>query len=179
MWFLLWTGCPAEWLGIELPPPGAASISAEDLRRDVLGLSKPDWATFFDRRLEDMRLRPITSGSARCGTVGKGDPVAVIVGPEPTSVEAATALAVVISVAKAADSTDGLLGTRWYCAGKPEVVGEYVYLDRIAPGARTEAGSSDGVHVTVGEILPGRTPEAVDYRSVADIARWVWNTYGD
>lgn len=177
MWPLLWLGCPAEQLGIELPPPGAASISAEDLRRDVLGLSKPDWPTFFGKRLADMRLEPVSSGPARCGRVGRGEPVRVVVGPEPTSVETATALAVVISVAKAADSTEGLTGTRWYCAGKPDVEGQFVWIDRVAPGTRAESTSGDGVHVVTGEVVPGRRPEAVDYRAVAEIARAFWQDY--
>ena len=43
--------CPAEQLGIELPPGGAESISQEDAQRDLRGLVR-EGGPFFARRME-------------------------------------------------------------------------------------------------------------------------------
>jgi hypothetical protein len=57
-------GCPAEWLGVPIPPRGVEAISQEDIQRDLFALLEagpghrrnPEAATWVAKRLEQMGL---------------------------------------------------------------------------------------------------------------------------
>jgi hypothetical protein len=63
---LLLTGCPAERLGVPLPPRGIEAINQEDLQRDVFHLLEaggerrgPDAEAWLVERFEQMNLEPV------------------------------------------------------------------------------------------------------------------------
>lgn len=58
MWVFVLAACPAEQLGIELPPGGAEAISHEDLRRDTRTLVEGPAGTRFIERLGQMQMAP-------------------------------------------------------------------------------------------------------------------------
>mgnify|MGYP002641219831 CR=1 FL=1 len=64
---LLLAGCPAERLGVPLPPRGVDAINQEDLQRDMFHLLEagpghrrhPEAAEWVARRFEEMHLEPV------------------------------------------------------------------------------------------------------------------------
>ncbi len=75
MWLVVLAACPAEQLGIELPPGGAEAISHEDLRRDTRTLVEGPAATRFTERLGQMQMTPAdapagTPEGTTCATRG-------------------------------------------------------------------------------------------------------------
>jgi hypothetical protein len=101
---ILW-GCPAQWLGVELPEGGAASISQEDLQRDTLGLSREDAAAFFQKRMEQMHVdEVVVAEGSICGRIGDGERRVEV--PWAVDVRSAALGAVLISVAKGFDGVE-------------------------------------------------------------------------
>ncbi len=138
MLLLLLTACPAADLGIELPPEGAESISAEDLRRDTEMMLK-DGAAGWESRMEAMhavRERPLASTDTRlCMRQGTGPatplwaPLDLVDGKVPLG-EAVDAAAL-ISLAKAWDTLAEKPGARISCLG----AGDGTRIDSFSPDA--------------------------------------------
>lgn len=164
-------GCPAEQLGIELPPGGAASISPEDAQRDVRGLVR-DGRPFFEKRMAQMGFEVRSADGWACGVRGAGRPLALIA-PLPDDADAAASGAVLISLAKAWDTLDGPPRETWLCVGEAAPPGEVTRLDRLAPGP-LEWGPP--IHSGVPD--PGRPPERFDFREVAGQARALFDRFG-
>jgi len=165
MWLLIVAACPAEQLGIELPPGGAGAISAEDLQRDVRGALGPDAEAFVRRRFEQMHLRL----DGVCGERGEGELRAFVAGP-PVDTDGAVAVAALISLAKAVDTSDPVPGRWRFCVGEGEGT-------RIGPlGAGPLAWEGD--RVQAGAPDPARRPEQLDYRVVAEQVRAIWGRAG-
>jgi hypothetical protein len=99
-------GCPAESLGIELPPGGAEAISAEDLRRDV-GILRADGARGFAARMAQMHAA--IEGS--CAVRGEGTPTVLVAAPDDLLGQAA-----LISLAKGLDTAESARAVR-LCVG--------------------------------------------------------------
>ncbi len=158
-------GCPAEMLGIELPPPGAGAVSMDDLQRDTRGASAPDWRAFVTRRFGEMHLR-VDDGVALCGSRGSG-PERAFVAPEPVDADGAANVAVLISLAKAADTTETPAAWR-FCVG----VAEGVALGPFGPGPLAPDGAR------AGPADPHRRLESFDYRVLAAQTVAVWERYG-
>ncbi len=115
---LLLTGCPAERLGVPLPPRGLQAISQEDLQRDLFHLLEagdahrrhPEAPTWVAQRLEQMGLEPVPIDvhGANCGRrEGRGDGQLLFLASTSSAGAELAALpdAALISLAK---STDGL-----------------------------------------------------------------------
>jgi hypothetical protein len=113
---LLLTGCPAEQLGVPLPPRGLAAINQEDIQRDLFRLLDPggtqrhaDAATWVQQRLAQMGLEHVESADGTtvvCALRGGDEPDAVLLMSRPGSSGAAQAAlpdAALISLAKSAD----------------------------------------------------------------------------
>jgi hypothetical protein len=167
---LIVLGCPAEQLGIELPPAGAGSIGMEDLLRDTRGVASGDWRPFVSRRFEEMHL-DVVEGASVCGTRGRGEPRAFRVAV-PGGVDEAAAVAVLISLAKAADTAESP-GAWRFCVGDDPAATGSIALGPFPPGPlpadRTSSGPAD----------PGRRLEQLDYRELADTTRTLWRRYGE
>lgn len=115
---LLLAGCPAEQLGVPVPPRGLEAINQEDLQRDLYHLLEagpehersPEAGAWVAERFEQMHLEPVPLPleGAVCGLrPGRGDgSLLVLSQPAPAGASrAALPDAAVISLAK---STDGL-----------------------------------------------------------------------
>lgn len=147
---------------MELPPEGGGSISMDDLQRDTRGALKPDWRAFVARRFREMHLE-VADGTPLCGHRGDG-PRRTLVAPEPGDVDGAVTVAVLISLAKAAD-TVASPGAWQFCVGE-------------APGTRLGpfgAGpiAADGTHAGTPDAY--RRVERVDYRALAETTRTAWD----
>jgi hypothetical protein len=103
---LILLGCPAEQLGIELPPGGAEAISPEDLRRDHAILAR-DGARGFADRMRQMHAEVDGACAVRPGSGRELRFVAT----DPLS------QAALISLAKAADTAAGPVPTLRLCTG--------------------------------------------------------------
>lgn len=68
-------GCPAEDLGIELPPGGVDAIGQEDLRRDVRIVAEQGEDGFFVR-MDQMHARR----DGDCAVRGDGEPLRLVAG---------------------------------------------------------------------------------------------------
>lgn len=119
MWLLC--ACPAEQLGIELPPGGAKAISHEDLQRDVYLLTRSEPRAAFAKRMGQMQFSPDGDCFVR---EGKG-PARVLVAA--SEVEAAA----LISLAKGWDLAGEVPRTTFLCFG----------AEKIPEGERLEIGS--------------------------------------
>jgi hypothetical protein len=105
---ILWclAGCPAESLGIELPPGGAEAISAEDLRRDV-GILRQDGRSGFTARMRQM------NANEQDGCVARGEGTPVLLSAPADDLLGQAAL---ISLAKGLDTSESTLAVR-FCVG--------------------------------------------------------------
>ncbi len=150
---LLLIACPAEQLGIELPPGGADAISHEDLRRDVRLLTEGEPAGVFAARLGQMQMEPgpVPSGvpaASTCLVRGADErPLPrVLVAPWPEDADTATAAAALISLAKAWDLGGGPPERTTLCvlpagSAAPAPVGRLVWVGPLAAGeVRIESG---------------------------------------
>jgi len=112
------TGCPAERLGVPVPPRGVHAIQQEDLQRDVFHLladgplhpRHPDALAWVEQRLGQMNLEAISvpvEGVACALRQGSAQQAVLFVAPHADAGAEATALpdAALITLAK---STDGL-----------------------------------------------------------------------
>lgn len=180
-------GCPAEQLGIELPPAGAASIGVDDLQRDVAGLlaQRDAW---FEHRMGQMHFRAARGEGWICGERGEGTGRTFLAAP-PDDVDHASAVAVMIAMAKGWDTVGALPGERRYCVGGGVAEGSpLVRLGPFAPGPFAPGpfaggGASDAFGVDAPPIVSGtpdptRRPEAVDYRELAEKARTLFERDG-
>lgn len=113
MSIILWSlsGCPAEQLGIELPPGGAEAISAEDLRRDV-GILRADGARGFAARMKQMHAK--MAGS--CAQRGEGEGRTLSAPADDLLSQAA-----LISLAKGLDTAEDGRSLR-FCIGEEGTV---------------------------------------------------------
>ncbi len=114
----LLVGCPAERLGVPVPPRGAQAIHQEDLQRDMFHLLEagpahrrhPDAVAWVTQRLDEMRLEPVEVSveGVVCGLrQGRTEGVLLVLS-QPAPFDASRAAlpdAALISLAK---STDGL-----------------------------------------------------------------------
>ena len=119
---MVWTlllACPAEQLGIDLPPGGAEAISHEDLRRDTRMFVDGPAVEKFLERTGQMQLVPAaapaglpsgTTCAARGEGPGPGAPRLLV-----SDADTATAAAALISVAKAWDLDGGPKGHATVC----------------------------------------------------------------
>lgn len=164
-------GCPAEQLGIELPPGGAASISPEDTQRDVRGLLR-EGRPFYEKRMTQMGFEVRAGEGWACGVRGEGRPFG-LVGPLPDDADAAASGAVLISLAKAWDTLDGPSRETWLCVGDASPPGEVLPLGRLAPGPLEW-----GPPIRSGVPDPARPPERFDFREVAGQARAMFERFG-
>ena len=173
---LLLPGCPVEQLGIELPPPGAAAISVDDLQRDVAGLLARQDA-WFEHRMVQMHFEVARGEGWVCGARGEGSGRA-FVAAWPVDVDHASTSAVMIAMAKGWDTVGELPGVRRYCIGAWSVA-PAVRLGAFAPGPLPVGADlpADGAPMTSGTPDATRRPEAVDYRELAEKARmlFVWD----
>jgi hypothetical protein len=157
--------CPAERLGIELPPGGAASISREDLERDVALLVDGGRAA-FGKRMEQMHF----SASGECFERRGPDPLLVIVAPIPAGVDLAAAGAVAIAFAKGIDTMERVPRRVTICFADASLpAGERLELGAFAPG---EIDWGPPIHAGVPD--PGRPLGAIRYDALAEQARAVF-----
>ena len=168
-------GCPAEDLGIELPPGGAASISVDDLQRDIAGLLAKGEG-WYARRMSQMHFEVVRGEGWMCGQRGEG-PGRTFVADLPTDVDHASTAAVLIAMAKGWDTVGTLPGERRYCLGGGEGAPR-VRLGPFAPGVLGEGLPEDGGVLGSGTLDPTRRPEAVDYRELAEKARILFQRDG-
>jgi len=114
----LLTGCPAERLGVPVPPRGVHAIQQEDLQRDVFRLladgplhpRHPDALDWVEQRLGQMKLEAVSvpvEGVACALRQGSAKEALLFVAPHADAGAEAAALpdAALITLAK---STDGL-----------------------------------------------------------------------
>ncbi len=150
---LLLSGCPAERLGVPVPPRGEHAISQEDLQRDAWRLAHPERVEGIDSaadhlilRLEQMGLAPKTTapppergggGDAICGLApGQGEGQLVLVAPtlSVSGVASVAPQALLITLAK---SIHGLVlegRSVLFCAGQPSSMeGEVLQLEALDP----------------------------------------------
>jgi len=169
-------GCPAEKLGVPLPPRGLEAIDQEDLQRDMFQLlgpggteRSPEAEAWVAQRLDEMHLDPVPVDidGAVCGLrEGRDDGVLLLLAPVTRTGASRAALpdAALITLAK---STDGLPRPRrglLFCSA-PLATG---------PEARRALPAHDEL-VTLSplsELPPAGAPredgmEAIDYVQVA------------
>lgn len=131
----LLVGCPAAELGVELPPEGAASISAEDLRRDTDLLTR-EGAAAWNERMSAMNAA-VLPGPRVCVGQGAGaeraEALWAPVGADGRfgGVAQAADAAALISLAKAWDTLGTKPGPRRYCLGE----GDGAQLPPVQPAA--------------------------------------------
>jgi hypothetical protein len=153
-------GCPAEQLGLELPPSGATSISAEDVQRDVRGVLR-EGVSFYALRMRQMGFEVREGPGWTCGVRGQGGTRGWRA-PLPTSTDSATAAAVLIGMAKAWDTTGGPPGERWLCLGTGAPAAVWTDLGWFGPGSVER-----GPPVHAGAPDPARPVERLDFRALA------------
>lgn len=123
MWLLC--ACPAERLGIELPPGGAEAISHEDLQRDVYLLTRGEPRVAFAKRMGQMRFSP----DGECFVREGGGPPRVLVARSPDEAAA------LISLAKGWDLAGGVARTTRLCFETEEIpTGERVEIGALPHG---------------------------------------------
>lgn len=103
-----------------MPKGGGASISQEDLKRDVWLLTKDaDVAKAFAKRLEQMHVDALERDETRvCGRHDGDGPARVLVAPWVVDVPTAIDAAVLISLAKGWDIAVIPPRTTWLCMAK-------------------------------------------------------------
>ena len=194
-WLLLLgiLGCPAEQLGVEIPPRGVAALSVQDLSRDtrllfeapIAGRSKR-----IGRRLDAMSLDPAFSEGftrAEIGTCGiaRGGPssgalVAALDDGESV-VGGAASVAALISLAKVNDVGHPPAGDLIFCALEPTFGLERLLADPPVPfetatvitslsdGGMSVSRSPGAVAVTTVASDGGeKTVEGLDYRRLLE-----------
>lgn len=162
---LLLLGCPAEQLGIELPPGGEAAIHQEDLQRDVRGLTGADPGEWFARRMAQMGLEVRRDRGWVCGETNA--PARAWLAPWPGSVDDAAAGAALISVAKGWD-TLGEAAPAAYCVAEPTASVPYTVVWNLGPLA---PGPLERAPFRSGTPDPARRFEGLDYRELEGKAR--------
>ncbi|MBN1337510.1 MAG: hypothetical protein JXB39_16275 [Deltaproteobacteria bacterium] len=167
-------GCPAERLGVELPPGGLQALSVEDLQRDVFlvvsardgaaGARPQDVADRIERRLVSMHTLPafgesyrqsVPGGANVCGRrdgfPGRGGTLVAALDAGAGADAGASAVAALVSLAKATDAREPPVRTQVFC--------------RVAPGGEARLASDPPVpwkdldRVLVLGPLGGRTLE--------------------
>jgi hypothetical protein len=143
---LLLTGCPAEQLGVPLPPRGVVAINQEDLQRDMFHLLEPGSNTrspearaWLAKRFGQMHLEPVEPRieDSVCG-LRRGSEDSILTIASFTSTEGARMAALpdaqLITLAKSIDGlgtpTHGIL----FCsASGPEATGFTTDLFNLFP----------------------------------------------
>lgn len=111
--------CPAEDLGIELPEGGVNAISAQDLQRDIYGLSQPDAEHFWETRMTQMNVTSQNAGEGwHCANIGV-DSTLTLSAPWPSDPSSMAQAAALISLAKGWDGEAPRAGIR-LCMGTIE-----------------------------------------------------------
>ena len=180
-------GCPAEQLGIELPPPGVESINPDDLLRDTRGVLALDGESFLERRFTRMNLDVSTGTGWVCGErEGKGGAARTLVAAWPKDVDHAVSVAALISMAKAWDTLDGPSGPRRVCVAELDadvpILGTRWTVGPLAPGILLDRSVDpsfvDGgwaqPTVRSGTPDPTRVLGAIDYRQTGHVVRGVF-----
>jgi len=192
MWLFVLAACPAEQLGIELPPGGAEAISHEDLRRDTRMLMEGPAATRFVERLGQMQMTateaPVgTPAGTTCAARGPvsaaggaanpgGAPTTLLVAPFPSDADTATAAAALVSVAKAWDLAGGPTRRMTLCvlpagAALGEVAAalgpEVLVVGPLASGQATFTPGADHAATFAADPAdPTRPAERVNYTDI-------------
>ena len=183
MWLTFYLACPAEQLGIELPPCGADAISIEDLRRDVgLFAEATDKGAAFRERMAQMQFgeAPSEGGpTLACTRRGQAGTLRVAA-VAPMMADLATGAAALVSLAKAWDLAGGPRAGVVAClelAIGEDFLGENPGLVELGPfGTEPLQRARDGradVFWSPGIDLE-RTPGQVNYTELAEKVRLIF-----
>jgi hypothetical protein len=142
MFMYLLIACPAERLGVELPERGGASISQEDLQRDVFALTREPPEVVFRRRMEQMHVdEVVVTSDALCARKDGRDPSPRLVRAEwPDTLGGRVGTAALVSIAKGWDGPEDPPRSVWLCAARA--------------GARLPVDPASGDLVVVADVVP-------------------------
>jgi hypothetical protein len=200
LFLLLLTACPAEQLGVNLPAGGIESMSNEDLKRDVWGLSRGALSDrrpgrhgheaglqFIGERLQSMHtlpafgdslLQPAGEGFNLC-TIQKGEGLAhILITTKDSGVgayESASGVAGLISLAKSFDVRDRPAQSLIFCVIAGDVGVGALDLNPVVPPESVRATfklGPMGVDLNAQEKSPD-PKEDLDFRILLDEIRQI------